>query len=908
MKALGLVPAAALVCGLLRTADADTWYVATNGNDSASGTNWTTAKATIQAAADLTAPGDTVLVSNGVYATGGRVVHGAMTNRVAIPSGISVISVNGPEVTTIAGAWDPLTTNGDAAVRCVYMGSSAFLSGFTLTNGATRSSGDSGREQSGGGAWCEAFAVLSNCTVIGNSASYRGGGLNGNSWGVTLLNGMLSGNSAATGGGAYFCDLVKCTVTGNSADSGGGAVSGNLSACILTGNSAISGSGGGSFVCNQYDCVLTGNTAAMDGGGSYYGILYNCLLNGNSASYGGGSSGGTLHGCTLAGNEAGSFGGGAQGVALSNCIVYSNAAPADPNFFNCTMDYCCATPMPAVGAGNITNDPQFVNAAAGNFHLRAASPCIDAGTTNDLGYPDDIDGIPRPLDGNADGIDAYDMGAFEYVGTHFVAITGTNPIPPYATWATAATNIQDAVDVSEGGNLVLVSNGIYDTGGRVVHGAMTNRVVITNAIAVRSVNGPTGSVIRGAGPMGDAAVRCVYVGAHALLSGFTLTNGYTRDIADAEEGGGGGAWCEPLGVLSNCVVSGNSARLYGGGAFQGILNNCEISGNSSWYGGGARFGTLNDCTLSANQSYMYGGGAYYSALNRCVLTGNSAVFGGGSGGGTLNDCLLSGNHAGQEGGAALWGTLNNCTLAGNEAAFYGGGARDAVLNNCIVHSNAAVESPNYINCTVNNSCTTPMPMDGTGNIAGDPRFVDAAASNFHLKAGSPCIDRGNNAHARGASDLDGEPRVAYGVVDMGAYEAPFPVGYWVWAGAITNGLTNLTDSATGDGYPNLLKYAAGSSPTSSDDVAAMRIGTATDVLAMEFNRNTNAADATLVVEGAFAINDGALWEGIATNFNGSWGAAPNVTEAGVGSTAVVTVQDRFAFATNRFLRLRVTRP
>ncbi len=121
--------------------------------------------------------------------------------------------------------------------------------------------------------------------------------------------------------------------------------------------------------------------------------------------------------------------------------------------------------------------------------------------------------------------------------TLYVWLDSPGPSPPYTYWATAATNIQDAVDAAVVGDVIVVTNGTYATGGRAVVGTMTNRVALYKPVTVRSVNGPQFTIIRGyqvPGTInGDGAIRCVYLTNGASLCGFTLTNGSAGILATA---------------------------------------------------------------------------------------------------------------------------------------------------------------------------------------------------------------------------------------------------------------------------------------------------------------------------------------------------------------------------------------
>ena len=713
---------------------------------------------------------------------------------------------------------------------------------------------------------------------------------------------MLTGNSAPYGGGVADSTLYNCALTANTAN---GSVYGN----------SFVGVGGGAYGGTLNNCTLTGNSSSDYGGGACDSALNSCSLSGNSAAYGGGaySDGNqpcTLNNCTLTGNSA-FAGGGAEGCTLNNCIVYFNSDTDGGNYdSSSTLNYCCTTPLPTTGVGNISADPQLASAS----HLSAQSPCIGAGSAT-YASGTDIDGdawnnppsigcdeyhagavtgpmtvsltatVTNVLIGNPIGLTAFIAGrtdlsvwdfgdgdvavnepytshtwtapgyylvslwAFNdsypegvsatvtiYVdeGVHYVAATSVNPVVPYTSWATAATNIQDAVDVAAPGATIFVTNGVYAP------------VEVDNPLVLRSVNGPDVTVIDG-----DGGQPCLSLANNAVTVGFTLTNGVafvgggvycestnavltncvlTGNSATSEGGDGGGA-CG--GTLNNCTLTSNSASDGGGGgAGYSTLNNCTLTGNAANVGGGAYNCILNNCTLTANSADYYGGGAALSTLNNCTLTANSADYGGGADDSTLNNCALTGNSATNFGGGAYSdfvqpGTLNNCTLTGNSASDDGGGAYGGTLNNCIVCFNTP---DNYVDDNYGNGariycCTTPMPTNGVGNITNDPAFVDYAGGNLRLQSNSPCINTGDNAYVVGSTDLDGNPRIVGGTVDIGAYEYQTPVSMisYAWLQQYGLPINTNTDTADLDGTGmNLYQdWVAGLNPTNALSVLKM---------------------------------------------------------------------------------------
>ncbi|MHC4476553.1 MAG: right-handed parallel beta-helix repeat-containing protein, partial [Planctomycetota bacterium] len=215
------------------------------------------------------------------------------------------------------------------------------------------------------------------------------------------------------------------TITGGYAEWGGGVLcadsSPTITNCIIYNNVAARISCGGGL--GGGICCLHANPT-----------ISNCTIGDNRArgrnhdgdGFGGGiycrSSNPTITNCTIIGNSAGEEGGGISSTGdasatITNCILWGNLRGDEPEQIRPYARVSVA--HSAVqggwpGEGNIDADPCL--AFSNDCHLMPGSPCIDAGTNTPVGGLPvaDIEGNPRPVDGDGDGNEVADIGADEY--------------------------------------------------------------------------------------------------------------------------------------------------------------------------------------------------------------------------------------------------------------------------------------------------------------------------------------------------------------------------------------------------------------------------------------------------------------------------------------------------------------
>ena len=394
-----------------------------------------------------------------------------------------------------------------------------------------------------------------------------------------------------------------------------------------------------------------------------------------------------------------------------------------------------------------------------------------------------------------------------FAATHYVSTNGTSAYP-YSALETGATNIQDAVDVADDGDVVLVGPGTYNTGvGRMARDGTNEyglcRVLITNAITVQSLYGPTSTVIVGSKSSG---IRCVFANhTNAALLGFTLSEGRAIGGAGEFAGNGGGALLCRLKLMSNCIIRSCSVLDWGIGGGVGTLGathggpvhitHCTLEQNQARFGGGISIlwggsVVVENCLIQSNNAAEYGGGMMvdncrevrncrvvnnqastmaggvfmgsYAGISNCVVMDNSA---GGNGGGAYNgrldNCSIVGNHSDAGGGGvcaseahecvftnnsavggggAAWSTLYNSLLAGNSATNNGGGSLDGTLYNCTLAGNSAGTEGGGASVGSLNNCIVYNNTSANGSNYFDATFTCSCTAPLPSGAGNRAAD------------------------------------------------------------------------------------------------------------------------------------------------------------------------
>jgi hypothetical protein len=258
----------------------------------------------------------------------------------------------------------------------------------------------------------------------------------------------------------------------------------------------------------------------------------------------------------------------------------------------------------------------------------------------------------------------------------------------------------------------------------------------------------------------------------ACIDGFTIRNG----LDTAVTGCGGGIHChlDDIGYLTvaNNLITDNMACA-GAGIYleecnSKILNNVitrnRTHGSSLPIGGGI-------------YCYLFAG----SILNN-LITENSSWNGAGIYT-SLQGGMIANNVISQNQGHGIFvdreestpSIINNTITFNSEAGIFTVWANMAyITNNIVAFDTVGIDGFDgvlppqlHCNCVYGNVDSDYVSVSpGNGDISLDPTL-----SGYHLQAGSPCINRGDNsAIPQGWTDIDGEPRTGAGQVDIGADE------------------------------------------------------------------------------------------------------------------------------------------
>ncbi len=414
-------------------ARATTWYVSGTGNDGASGLSPAQAFATLQHAANLTQPGDTVQVLNGTYTVpckGCDVLDIATSGTSAQPISYQAYAGNAP-VINFTNGWTGVS------VQASYIS----ITGFTVAGGSASVSPAYARANANN---LNNYITSANGIVVGCSGNTP----------VTFSHVVIAFNTVhnAPGAGIATCYADYITIMNNvSYQNAFWSPYANSGISIWEMRDTDSYAGYKNFITNNvsyqnreyipfYEAgkITDGNGIIVDdnkntqSGNQPYGGR---TLVANNISYENGGSGihaydsahvDIVYNTAYLNNQTPSLN---EGQIFSNTgtdiNILSNILQAKPNFtyyssydnasnvvYNYNLLYS-TTPKAGEkglppGPNDIVANPLFVSAAGANFALQSGSPAIGTGEAA-IAPTTDFAGNPRPTPGGG-----YDRGALQY--------------------------------------------------------------------------------------------------------------------------------------------------------------------------------------------------------------------------------------------------------------------------------------------------------------------------------------------------------------------------------------------------------------------------------------------------------------------------------------------------------------